>query len=161
MSLVTDDPRWNDSLTVEPWDRFAGRAEPGSIVSLADRPDRSAFPDRLIHSDGGGYIYCLALPGDVYKVGLTVDPANRVAQHITAARSYGVSILCAWISPAHKEFRQTEAGLIEHLSAVAERLGPESFRRAGLFDDVRMWWDLQEVHPPGEFAHEQRARLGI
>lgn len=161
MSLVTTDPRWDDSLTIESWDAFTGASAPGTIISLAHARDRSMFPERLRPSDRGGYIYCLALPGDVYKVGLTVSPAERTEQHFSTARSYGVKPLYVWVSPAHKEFRQSEARMIEFLAARAERLGPESFHTPGLFHAVCEWWDEQKVHPPGEFASEQRARLGI
>ena len=159
--LVTDDPRWDSSLTVESWDMFTGHSAPGIILSMAHPIDRSRIPSRISASHGGGYIYCLALPGDIYKVGLTQGPSERIAQHRRSARQYGLDPEYIWISPAHKEFRQSERDLIEHLMPGAEFLGSESFRRPGLFHDVCEWWATQEVHPPGEFAWEHRARLGI
>lgn len=161
MPLVTADPRWDDSLTVEPWDMFTGASSPGTIISLLHAHTRKDFPPSLRPAHRGGYIYCLAVPGDVYKVGLTISPADRTDQHRAAARSYGVAPLYVWVSPAHKEFRRTEEGLIAFLMTRAEHLGSESFRRPALFHDVCEWWDQQEIHPPGEFASEQRARLGI
>lgn len=59
------------------------------------------------------HLYVVEIPGVGVKVGITVDPPRRIAQHTRDAQAYGRTVERTWISGPHVEARASERSLVK------------------------------------------------
>lgn len=86
--------------------------------------------DQRPHPKHGGFIYIVEYSDGTVKVGQTVNPASRLANHSTGGRSFGLEINRAWLSVPHPQYRSNERALIAWGSANATSRGREYFHGA-------------------------------
>jgi DNA-binding transcriptional regulator YhcF (GntR family) len=91
--------------------------------------DPTVWTSRPAVTDGFGYLYVIEFDCKVVKVGKTVDPASRLAQHISDASAFRAELVAAWISDAHLGFARNETTIIDFMvrSSRGERARREYF----------------------------------
>jgi hypothetical protein len=82
-------------------------------------------------SELGGYVYVIQFATRLVKVGSTVNPKRRVANHHGSAVAYGSRIKGFWVSEPHAGFLDSEA----KLKSIAQLAASET-RRAEYFVGV-------------------------
>lgn len=78
--------------------------------------------------DGEGYLYVVEFSTGVVKVGQTMDPRRRMAEHRRDADTFKVAIVNFWISSAHWNYLDNEIDLINRCMQVSTRARLEYFR---------------------------------
>jgi len=67
-------------------------------------PERNPF--------GGRYVYAIRYSNGIVKVGQTLNPRSRIGGHRQIGFVFGAELEHCWLSPAHTEYRESEANLI-------------------------------------------------
>jgi hypothetical protein len=86
---------------------------------------------------GEGSIYVVGFCTGTVKVGQSVDPATRVDTHYSKAAAFGVALVGYWVSPAHVDYLENEAKLIDFCAGVSERTRKEYFHKVGYMRAAR------------------------
>ncbi|WP_125491270.1 GIY-YIG nuclease family protein [Streptomyces sp. WAC 04229] len=84
--------------------------------------------------EGTGHVYVLAITGGVtyVKIGSTGQPRSRLEALRTEAHRQGGAVTRAWLSPAHPNYRATEAYALTSCRAIS----PSSSPRSEYFPDL-------------------------
>lgn len=83
----------------------------------------------------GGYVYVTEFSDGTVKVGKTMAPPRRLAEHTSAAARFGISVTRTWTSFQHRDYDQTETLLLIGLSRSHDRRGAtEYFCSSGAFE---------------------------
>ncbi|MGK5548473.1 hypothetical protein ACSNOH_27640 [Streptomyces sp. URMC 127] len=77
---------------------------------------------------GTGYVYVLAITGAVsyIKVGSTAQPRARLEALRTEAHRLGGAVTQAWLSPAHPNYKTTEAQALTKCRTISPSTSPRS-----------------------------------
>jgi hypothetical protein len=94
---------------------------------------------------GRAYIYVIAFNTGVVKVGQTMLPARRFAEHRREAEAFGVWITNFWISAQHSNYLDVEAELIDACWALYPRSRREYFQDADFMTVARIAAKLRYV----------------
>jgi hypothetical protein len=76
---------------------------------------------------GEGFLYVIQFSTGAVKVGMSEDPRRRISEHRRDADAFKVAITNFWISPSHRNFRNTEIALINRCAKVSSRVRREYF----------------------------------
>ncbi|WP_329529586.1 hypothetical protein [Streptomyces sp. NBC_01462] len=87
---------------------------------------RNQVPEKAVGKTG--YVYALAVHGPVsyVKVGSTAGPRARFEALRSEAHRFGSTVIQAWLSPAHPDYKITEAWTLAACRAISPSATPRS-----------------------------------